>query len=289
MDIISIDKKDFGDFLSPLLEIPEPPEIIYFRGKIPEKAGVKTLAVVGSRRHSMYGKEVCERLVHELRGLPIIIVSGLALGIDSVAHEAALKSGITTVAVPGSGLLDKVLYPSIHKPLARHILDAGGTLISEFEPDTEAAPWTFPKRNRIMAGLADAVLIIEAEEKSGTQITARLALDFNRDVFSVPGNITSPNSSGTNRLIKLGATPILSPEDLLSELGFEKKEQGKSFDPAQFSEKEQSVLAHLREPLHKDELISLIGMPAAEALTIITALEIRGIIKEEFGMMRILL
>ena len=290
MEIKEIARSAYPEFLLPLLEIPEPPERLYVTGILPKKDGMKTLTVVGSRRNSSYGKEVCENLIAGLRGYPVIIVSGLALGIDSIAHKSALGVGLITVAVPGSGLAPKVLYPSFHRPLAKEITEAGGALISEFEPETQAAPWTFPKRNRIMAGLADALLVIEAEERSGTQITARLALDYNRTVLSVPGNITSETSAGTNRLIREGAVPVTSPEDILRELGFEIKEgEQRTFDFSSFSQAEQKLLELLREPRHKDELLSLSGLSAGDALSALTILEIKGVIKEELGLVRILL
>src|SRR3989338_991505 len=148
-----------GDYPPQLLEIPQVPEELFVRGTLPQDDAL-LLCVVGSRKHTEYWKEVCEKILSELRGFPIVIVSGLALGIDAIAHRAALKAGLKTIAVPGSGLSPSVLYPRSHNSLAKEIVKRGGALLSEFEPDTPAAPWTFPRRNRIMAGLADAVLVI---------------------------------------------------------------------------------------------------------------------------------
>jgi DNA processing protein len=142
------------EFPTLLKEIPDPPEQLFVRGNLPTKS--KILSVVGARAYSSYGKDVCEMLIDGLRGHDVAIVSGLALGIDSIAHKSALSAGLFTLAVPGSGLNDEVLYPSTHKKLAHDILDAGGGLLSEFEPDFKATPWSFPQRNRIMAGLAHA-------------------------------------------------------------------------------------------------------------------------------------
>src|SRR3989344_5297892 len=158
-----IKKLTSGNFPPQLLEIPQPP---------------KELFIVGSRKYTTYGKEACEKLIEGLRGYPIVIVSGLALGIDSIAHKKALDVGLTTIAFPGSGLDPKVLYPATNAHLAERIVEAGGAVISEFEPDFRATPWSFPQRNRLMAGISDAVLVIEAEQKSGTLITSRLATEY---------------------------------------------------------------------------------------------------------------
>src|SRR5574344_927429 len=188
-----------------LREIPDCPDKLYIKGKLPSQDS-KLLCVVGSRKYTSYGKDVCEKLISGLRGYDITIVSGLALGIDSIAHKTALDSGLKTIAVPGSGLDESVLYPSTHKQLAEKILENGGALISEFEPNFRATPYSFPQRNRIMAGISHAVLVIEAETKSGTLITSKFATEYNRDVLTVPGSIFSKNSEGPNMLIRLGAT-----------------------------------------------------------------------------------
>ncbi len=177
-------------FPEKLKQIPDAPKKLYVEGVLPSE-DTKILAVVGARKHTPYGKEACEKLIAGLAGYDICIVSGLALGIDAVAHKAALDAGLKTIAVPGSGLDRSVLYPITNKRLAEEILHAGGALLSEFEPKTIAAPWTFPQRNRIMAGLADAVLVVEAELQSGTLITSKYATEYNRDVLAVPGSIFS--------------------------------------------------------------------------------------------------
>ncbi|MBX2866739.1 DNA-processing protein DprA [Candidatus Kaiserbacteria bacterium] len=204
-----------------LCEIPDPPEQLYVRGKLPP-SDTTYLAVVGSRKYTEYGRRVVETLIQDLRGHNICIVSGLALGIDALAHEAALQNNLHTIAVPGSGLDDSVLYPKTNRRLAERILESGGALLSEFEPTFKATRWSFPRRNRIMAGLSHAVLIIEAEEKSGTLITARMAADYNRDVLVVPGDIFSKNSHGTHQFLKLGATPVTCADDILDALSFDR-------------------------------------------------------------------
>ena len=186
-----------------LREIPDPPKKLYVRGELPSHDEYKFLTVIGSRKFSIYGKQVCEHLIRGLAGYPIVIVSGLALGMDTIAHRAAIENNLKTLAVPGSGLDDKVIYPATNQPLAREILKHGGCLVSEFEPDFKATRWSFPQRNRTMAGISHAVLVIEAENISGTRITARLATDYNREVFAIPGSIFSPVSGGTNSQISL--------------------------------------------------------------------------------------
>src|SRR3989338_10238649 len=199
--------------------VPQPPQKLYLAGELPPK-GTTYLAVVGSRKATSYGKDVVRKLILGLKGYPIAIVSGLAVGIDALSHEAALEAGLYAVGFPGSGLSKEVFFPPTSLKLAEKILDAGGCLVSEFEPDLKAQYYTFPMRNRLVAGLSKAALIIEAQEKSGTLITARMALDYNRDVLAVPGTINSGFSKGTNNLIKQGATPITCSEDILEALGF---------------------------------------------------------------------
>ncbi len=265
-----------------LVEIPNPPLEVSVRGELAPR-GTKCLAVVGSRNYSDYGKRVVEYLIGGLRGYPISIISGLALGIDTLAHEAALSAGLHTLSVPGSGLDDSVIYPSRNKSLARKILENGGGLLSEFEPTLHAAQWTFPKRNRIMAGLADAVLLIEATEKSGTLITARLTADFNRELLVVPGSIFSESSKGTHQFLKLGATPVTSPEDILDIFGLTPTDTPTLFNTS-FSDEELTVLAILSEPKDHDTIIRLLPYPSNESLTLLMKMELAGHIQESNGM-----
>ncbi|MCC7004904.1 DNA-protecting protein DprA [Candidatus Nomurabacteria bacterium] len=266
-----------------LLEIPDAPRSLYLRGEMPSKKS-KLLCVVGSRKYTNYGKEVCEKLISGLRGYDISIISGLALGIDSIAHKSALQNNLKTYAFPGSGLDAGVLYPGINKKLADEIVKAGGGLISEFEPKFRATPYSFPKRNRLMAGISDAVLIIEAELKSGTLITSRLATDYNRDVLVVPGPINSKNSEGPNMLLKIGATPVTSSEDILVALGFQidkKDKNEKSWIDC--SSEEIKILEILNEPICREDLIEKVGLPASKVNTLLSILELKGLIKEQYG------
>ncbi|MCI5051096.1 MAG: DNA-processing protein DprA, partial [Candidatus Pacebacteria bacterium] len=204
-----------------LQQIPDVPKQLLIRGEFPDEEKYVFLSVIGSRKYTPYGKQAVETIIRGLAGYPIVIVSGLALGMDALAHEAALANSLKTIAVPGSGLDDASIYPARHLNLAHRILQSGGALVSEFEPGFKANKWSFPKRNRIMAGLSHAVLVIEAENKSGTRITARLATEYNREVFSVPGSIFSSSSDGTNQLIREGATPVTSAQDIIDFFGFE--------------------------------------------------------------------
>jgi DNA processing protein len=278
-----------GDEIPEMLrEISDPPEKLYLEGRLPSP-DTKILCVVGSRKYTQYGKDVCEKLISGLRGYDITIVSGLALGIDAIAHRSALDAGLKTIAVPGSGLHESVLYPSTNRQLAEKILEAGGALISEFEPKFRATPYSFPQRNRIMAGLSHAVLVIEAEIKSGTLITSKFATEYNRDVFTVPGSIFSKNSEGPNMLIRLGATPVRSSEDILEALGFKIDETPKNLELkyADCSPEELLVIKLLSEPLEKDELIRRMKVPVSKASTIISIIEIKGLIVESMGEIRL--
>jgi DNA processing protein len=266
----------------PLLrEIPQPPKELYFRGNLPPQ-DTKCLAVVGSRNYTNYGKQVVEYLISGLRGYPISIISGLALGIDSLAHKTALDARLYTLAVPGSGIDDSVIYPRQNKGLAHTILDSGGGLLSEYEPTFRATTWSFPQRNRIMAGLAHVVLLIEASEKSGTLITARLTAEYNRELLVVPGNIFSENSKGVHQFLKLGATPVTSPEDILTALNIEEKSESPTSSQL-FTEEELSILSLLKEPKDHDTIIRELPYPHEQTLTLLMKMELAGLITEQNG------
>lgn len=272
-----------GDFSPLLREIPDPPKQLYLKGTYPDTT-LTFLTVVGSRTYSPYGRQACEKLVRGLAGYPVVIVSGLALGIDGIAHRSALAAGLITIAVPGSGLDERVLYPATHRSLAREIVNAGGALVSELDPMEKPQSWTFPKRNRIMAGLSHAVLVIEAEERSGTLITSRLATEYNRDVLAVPGPVHSSTSKGPHMLIKKGAALIESSEDIVEALHLEKKVDDRTKKSrTNLSEREQQVLVLLAEPLSRDELIRRMDMTTSEANILLSSLEIKGVISEQLG------
>jgi DNA processing protein len=281
--IVTLSPSEFPHLLG---EIPDPPKTLNYRGVLPEPK-MKLLAVVGSRKYSTYGKQVVEHLISGLREYNIGIVSGLALGIDSLAHEAALRHDLYTLAIPGSGLNAEVIYPASHKPLARKILDQGGGLLSEFEPDFRATMWSFAQRNRVMAGIAHATLIIEASEKSGTLITARLATDYNRELLVVPGNIFSVNSSGAHQFLKLGATPVTHAHDILYALGLNpQKESVQKTKSHTLSSDEAAILSLLHEPKQKDELIRALKKEAHATNALLMEMEFKGLIASEHDQYR---
>lgn len=280
-DIIKLAKKDFPPLL---LEIPDAPKELYVRGKLPS-TDLKWLAVVGSRAMTSYGRQACEYLLGGLRGYPVVIVSGLAFGVDAAAHKAALEAGLLTVGIPGSGLDWDVVYPRANVSLAREIVKSGGALLSEFEPKEKAADYTFPQRNRIMTGLCHATLVIEAKERSGSLITARLTTEYNRELLVVPGSIFSAESRGTHQFLKLGATPVTCPEDILRALGIKAEEKEKS-PRADISEDEQRVLTIIANPCPRDELVEALELPISEANILLSTMEIKGLIVEELGVVR---
>lgn len=219
-----MEMKTREEFPQSLLEIPQPPAQLFARGQWP-KEDTKYLAVVGSRALTPYGREVCETLIKGLAGYPISIVSGLALGADACAHQAALSAGLHTIAVLGSGVDDASIYPRSNLPLARDILSKGGLLLSENPEGYKAQTFDFPKRNRIVVGLSQAILIIEAGEKSGTLITARLAGDYNRDLLCVPHRIGDPHGFGAQLFVPLGAALVSKPLHILEALGITPREE----------------------------------------------------------------
>lgn len=278
MEIKYLNPTDFlTNNLSPLLEIPQPPKGLWYQGKLPSSE-LTLLAVVGSRKYTSYGRQALEYLISGLKGYPIGIVSGLALGIDALAHESAMQNNLYTLAVPGSGLAQEVLYPPSHKRLAQRILEAGGALISELPPETPAAKWTFPQRNRIMAGLCKATLLIEASEKSGTLITARMTVDYNRELLAVPGSIFSANSYGTHQFLKLGATMITEPEDILIALDIEIENETVKVSRPELSVDEKLIIDLLLEPKDKDSLLRLLPLPVSQANILLMNMEMQGYI-----------
>jgi len=267
-----------------LKEIPSAPVVIYGRGNL-EILKNKSLAVVGSRKLTSYGKQVTQSLCRDLVRAGLTIVSGLALGIDAIAHQATLENEGLTIAVLGTGIDDKTIYPRDNFNLAQEILENDGALITEYPPLTPSLKQNFPARNRIMAGLALGTLVTEATFDSGSLITARLALEYNREVFAVPGSIFSPQSAGTNLLVKNGAKLVESASDILQELNISSAEQRtikKIYEPK--SEKEEKIWRLLgAEPLHIDRLAKLTRLNPAEVNSILSMLEIEGVIKNIGG------
>jgi len=268
-----------------LAHIPEPPQTLNYRGVLPP-ADMKLLTIVGSRQYTSYGKQCVDELVAGLRGYNIGIVSGLALGIDSLAHEAALKNDLYTLVIPGGGIDDSVLYPASHKKLAQRILEAGGCLLSEFEPTFKATKWSFPKRNRLQAGISHATLLIEAAEKSGTLITARLCTDYNRELLVVPGSIFSKQHAGIHQFLKLGATPVTCSKDILQELNIDPNDEPTTIPLPNLSPAEVAVINALNEPLPRDVLVRQLDMDTAKATQLLMMMELAGLVTQESGMYR---
>ncbi len=280
-----IEELSKDEFPRLLFEIPQPPKQLNCRGVLPDPS-MKLLAVVGSRKYTNYGRQAVDHLINGLRGHDIGIVSGLALGIDSLAHQAALDAGLYTLAIPGGGLSPDRIYPATHKRLAERILEAGGGLLSEYDPDFRATTWSFPERNRLVAGIAHATLVVEAAAKSGSLITARLSADYNRELLVVPGSIFSDNSKGTHQFLKLGARPVTEAADILDALGIEVSTgHAPSFAPI-LSLEEQSIINLLSEPKERDSLIRLLGLPTASATILLMRMEMNGLIKEDGGIYR---
>jgi len=250
-----------------LCEVPDAPKEIYVRGELMTK-DLPRVAVVGTRKPTPYGVQVTERLVSAIAP-HCVVVSGLAYGIDALAHQAAVKAGGITWAVLGTGLDDASIYPAKHLSLARQIIASGGALISEYAPGTPPMQHHFPMRNRIIAGLSEKVVIIEAPESSGAVITAKLALDYNRDVLAVPGPIFSPNSVGTNRLIAEGAKPVLSASDII--------EVTTTVNSEKLTEREAMIYnALVAGPRHINEVVQITGLGMAIVSSELTLLEIQG-------------
>ncbi len=265
-----------------LREIPQPPKRLWARGVLPPREN-KLLAVVGSRAMTRYGQEACERLIMGLAGYPVTIVSGLALGVDTCAHKAALAAGLHTLAVPGSGLDDSILYPRSNRPFAKQLLAKGGGMISEYEPVTPSHVRYFPERNRIMVGLSDAVLVVEAGEKSGTLITARLASDYNRDLLCIPHRIGDPHAFGPHLFIRLGAALVTDALHILEVLHIPPREASSTATPRDLTDAESVVWDMIAEPKTRDEILRGAAGGAGEIMTALIALELRGLAREEFG------
>ena len=271
-----------------LAHIPHIPDKLWLRGSLPPP-NTKLLAVVGSRALSRYGREACEQLISCLEGYPISIISGLALGADAAAHRAALSAKLHTIAIPGSGLNDDVIGPRTNVGLSKNILAAGGALISEQEPDHIAYPFDVPSRNRLMVGIADAVLIIEAGPRSGTLITARLAGEYNRELLCVPHRIGDPHGYGANIFMRLGATHVSDSLHILEALHITPRKPAEDRDALlqkilpELTITEQHIYRTLSSPLSRDDIIRTTGIPAPHALTLLISLELKGIVKEEFG------
>jgi len=266
---------------NPLKEIKDPPEILYCLGEIVPQENC--FAIVGARKCSNYGKEIAWQIASGLVEAGLTVVSGFAPGIDTIAHKAAIEKRKRTIAVLGTGLDEKSIYPKSNLKLIDKILENGGAIISEFPPGTHGTKYTFPRRNRIIAGLCLGVLVVEAKVQSGALITANYAKEQKRKVFAVPGSIFSSQSKGCHFLIKNGAKLVETTEDILGELGFEnlkmkeKKMEGKTPE-------ENLILEILREgPLDIEKIIERTKLSPSKVASLISVLEIEGKIKNLGG------
>jgi DNA processing protein len=258
-----------------------PKELFWVGGPLSQWLSTPKLAVVGSRKVSAYGKELTSKLTDELASAGVTIISGLAYGIDAIAHQAALDAGGRTVAVLPTGLND--IYPAVHKNLARQIIAAGGALVSEYAPGSAVYKGNFIARNRIVSGLADALLITEAAINSGSLHTARFALQQGKTVMAVPGNITSPGSVGCNNLIKSGAVPVTEADDVFFALNI-KPSARTSTKVFRGSAQEELILRLIKEGTYAQEELAVAAKLSGPAVAgALTMLEISGHIKAAGG------
>ncbi len=265
-----------------LKEIDQPPPVLYVRGGLQPEDDF-AVAIVGTRRVTPYGRQITEELSAYLAGNGISIISGLARGVDAIAHSAALRAGGRTIAVLGSGV-DRI-YPSENRGLAEQMM-AHGAILSDYPVGTAPEASNFPPRNRIISGLSLAVVVIEAGETSGALITAGFAAEQGREVFAVPGSILAPQSKGTNKLIQSGALPLLSAEDLLQALNLTRvgaQKSARQILPADEVEK-QLLNALGSEPLHVDELRSQTGLPVEKVSAALVMMELKGLVRQVGGM-----
>jgi DNA processing protein len=264
-----------------LAELHDPPSRLHLRGGPLELLARPSVAIVGARSCSPYGAQVARELAQSLAAAGLAVVSGLARGVDAEAHRGALAAGGLTVAVLGCGI-DRD-YPRVHAELARRITESG-LVVSEYPPGIEPSPWRFPARNRIIAGLALATVVVEARERSGALITADFALELGREVFATPGEITSALSAGTNDLLRQGATPLLSAEDVLEALGVEPIPEAL---PAGLSPEALAVLERLSDGARTlDELVRATERDPAGLAAVLTELELVGLIAAADGVYR---
>jgi DNA processing protein len=272
---ITLQDKDYPAILK---EIPDSPKELYIKGEIINQDKV-AVGVVGTRKYTQYGKQVTLDIAGKLAKLGITIISGLAKGIDTWAHQAALEQGGRTIAVLGSGLDKKSFYPSTNYSLSEKICQQGA-VISEYPPGTRGTQFTFPQRNRIISGLSLGVVVIEAPEESGALITAALALEQNREVFAIPGSIYEKNTQGTNQLIKMGAKLVTDVEDILDELNLSHllTTEKKKIKPE--NREEEIIISVLSgQPTHIDEIIKNSKLPASTVNSVLMILELKKAVR----------
>lgn len=262
-----------------LKELDDPPPVLYVRGEI-KSVDEWSIAVVGTRRPTPYGRQAAEEMTHQLAGSGISIISGLARGVDAIAHRTAIESGARTIAVLACGL--DIVYPPEHKKLAAQIAE-NGAVVSDYPLGTEPRGDYFPRRNRILAGMSLGVLVVEGDKKSGALITARIAVEQNREVFAIPGSIFSPQSRGPNTIIGRGeAKLVLKADDILEELDLKtvpQQQQMQELVPA--TDTEADILRHISlEPVHVDDICRLSGLPVSTVSSLLAMMELKGLVRQ---------
>jgi len=284
--ILILEDKNYPKLLS---EIYCPPPLLYYKGSV-ENINEFCLGVVGSRKYTAYGKQITEQIVKDLSRNNLTIVSGLALGIDSIAHSSVLEVNGKTIAVLGTGIDRKSIYPYSNIYLADKIIDSGGAIISEFPIKTPPLRFNFPQRNRIISGLSLGTLVVEAAEKSGALITANYALEQNREVFAVPGNVYSSVSIGTNNLIKSGAIPTTNAEDIIKTLDLNQITnyiENKKIIPD--SPEEEKILKYINhEPIHINDIARVLNINITIINSTLAIMEMKGMVKNLGNMQYVL-
>ena len=271
--VLNTDDKNYPELLK---SIDKPPEKLNYKGDFQSVFLENTLAVVGSRKMTSYGKMVTEKLVREVSSCGITIVSGFMYGVDALAHQTAIENNGKTIGVLPCGV--DVIHPAYQKKLYQQLL-RNGFFVSEYDDNMPPERWTYPKRNRITIGLSQATLVIEAAEKSGSIISAELAKKYNRKLFAVPGSVFSETSAGTNKLLKEGATPVTCAQDILS---FFDKEEGTLFEEMELSPEESEIMEILKQSPHEtDEIVRKTKKPATVVGETLSSLEMKGVIKKE--------
>ena len=276
----------FGSAAFPplLREIPSPPAVLYIKGGFTEQDLTRTIAIVGTRRISPYGRQITSLLAADLAAAGLTVISGLAFGVDGAAHRATLDAGGRTIAVLGTGI--DIVYPAKHRGLAEEVAESGA-VVTEFPPGTKPAGENFPQRNRIISGLSVATLVTEAPAKSGALITASFANHQGRDVLAAPGDVFSVNSAGCNALIRDGAAMARNSDDVLETINFAARAIQLPFEvepPPPMREDERQVVEALSlKPIHRDEITRACGLPAHKVAALLTIMEMKGLAKDVGG------
>ncbi len=279
---ITLQNPEYPEYLK---QIYDPPVVLFVKGGLTRCNPEKSLAIVGSRKASHYIKEILRKIIGDLKGTGITIVSGMAIGVDSCAHNASIENELATIAVLGSGFDN--IYPRSNKQLFEKIVHDNGAVISEYFPDTQPRPFLFPRRNRIISGLCQGTLVAEAGLNSGALITASLTLEQNRELMCIPGMVTNPNTEGIHKLIKEGAAVVTKAEDILNQLGWSDLDINKDLNnnvKLKLLDIERKIYEILDlEPRSFDDLMSQSKLSADELMSALTSMELNGLITQKPG------